>query len=52
MGRGGGGGKIWYTVVLVHRHWSIMAHREKLLDKIAFGNVKFLTQKAKTALAL
>ena len=26
-----------------------MAHSEKLFDRIVFGNVKFLTQKAKLA---
>ena len=44
--------KIFDTTVFVHRYWAIMTHSEKLLDRVAFGNVKFLTQKAKIALAL
>ena len=44
--------KIFDTVVFVHRYWAIMAHSEKLLDRRAFGNVKFLTQKAKIPFAM
>ena len=36
-----GWGKFFDTVVLIYRHWAIMAHCEKLLDIIGLGKYSF-----------
>ena len=34
-------GYIFGTVLLIYRHWAVMAHSEKLPDIIALGNCSF-----------
>ena len=41
-----GWSKILITVMLIYRHWVIIAYGEKLSDTCTlWGNVKFITQK-------
>ena len=45
-------GKNLITVMLIYRHWVILAYSEKLSDLIVFRNVKFIPQEANIAFAL
>ena len=53
VGEGGEGGKYFVTVMLIYKHWAIMAYSEELSDIIALGKCEVhYTKKANLVFAI